>query len=144
MCGAVVCLDCCCKWIQHSPSLSCPCCYDHQFDTSTIRPPSPLVTSLVDDLLICCKRGCKKILRASQYKDHLASSCKGHYHQQLDSPSKITIKDVLAKPMTSPATPAEIQATGHLVRRIMHQNASSTDDQVVVKVPTRGQVSEIT
>ena len=45
----------------------------------------------------------------------------------------MTIKDVLAKQTTSPATPAEIRAAGHLVRRIMQHNSGSTDNQAVVK-----------
>ena len=143
-CGAVVCLDCCCKWIQVTSSVSCPCCYDHPLNSSTIQPPSPLVTALLDDLLISCKRSCKTIVRASKYKYHLASNCQEYCHKVLDSPSQITIEDVLAKPATSPATPAEIRATGHLVRRIMHQNAGSAETQAVVKVSTRGQVSKVT
>ncbi len=69
-CGAVICLDCCCKWIQLSPSLSCPCCYSHSLGRSTLNSPSPLITSLLNDLLINCKRNCMKIVCASQYKAH--------------------------------------------------------------------------
>ena len=67
-CGAVVCLDSCCLWIQYTPSLACPCCYDHPLNSSTIYP-------LVDDLLINCNRNCKKIVRAAQYRDHLTANC---------------------------------------------------------------------
>ena len=118
-CGAVVCLYCCCKWIQCTPSLAWPCCCGHPLNSSTIYPPSPLIAYLVEDLLINCNRHCKNIVRAVQYRDHLAANCQGYYHQLVDSPSKMTIKVVLAKPTTSPATPAEIRAAGHLVRRII-------------------------
>ena len=137
-------MDCCCKWKQCTPSLACPCCYGHPLNSSTIYPPSPLIASLVDVPLINCNRHCKKIVLAAQYRDHLAANCQGHYHQLVDSPSKMTIKDVLAKPTTSPAIPAEIRAAGHLVRRIMEQNSGSTENQAVVKVQTRGQVIKIT
>ena len=140
-CGAVVCLDFCCKWIQCTPSLACHCCYGHPLNSLTIYPPSPLIASLVDDLLINCNRHCKKIVRAAQYRDHLAANCQGYYHQLVDSPSKMTIKDVLTKPTTSPATPVEIRAAGHLVRRIMEHNSGN---QAVVKVQTQGQVIKIT
>ena len=138
-CGAVICLNCCCKWIQSAPSLHCPCCYGHPLNSSTINTPSPLLASLVDDLLINCKRKCNHIVRAVQYRAHLGVNCKEHYYQTINSPaSEMTIKDVLAKPISSPATPAEIRATGQLVRRIMQQNVA-TGNQTVVKVPTRGQ-----
>ncbi len=82
-----------------------------------------------------------KIVRASQYTAHLSANCKEHFHQVIDSPSKITIQDVLTKPITSPTTPAEIKATWHLVRRIMQQNSGCSGNQAVVKIPTRGQVT---
>ena len=28
-CGAVVCFQCCCLWLETSGTLSCPCCYKH-------------------------------------------------------------------------------------------------------------------
>ena len=118
-CGAVVCLDCCCKWIQFTPSLSCPCCYSHSLNSSTIHPASPLIVSIVEGLLTNCRR-----------KQYLG-----------ESTLNMTIQDVLSKPTTSPATPAELKVTGHLVRKII---TSDTKHQGVVKVPTGGQVSEIT
>ena len=48
VCGTIICLRCCVSWIQyHHPPLSCPCCY-FQLDSAHIRPPPPLVLSLVD------------------------------------------------------------------------------------------------
>ncbi len=140
-CGAVVCLDCCCKWIRYSSSLSCPCCHNHSLGRSTLNSPSPLIISLLDDLLIKCKTDCMKIIHAFHYRAHLSSNCKEHFHQVLDSASSVTIEDVLAKPITSPTTPAESKATGHLVRRIMEQNSGCSRNKAVVKVPTRGQVT---
>ena len=65
-----------------------------------------------------------------------AGNCQGYYHHQVDSPSKMTLRDVLAKPVTQPATPAEVRAAGHLVRRILDR----APKEQVVRVPTRGQV----
>ena len=49
----------------------------------------------------------------------------------------MTLRDVLAKPVTVPATPAEVRVAGHLVRWIL----DSGPNEQVVRVPTRGQVS---
>lgn len=142
-CGAVVCLNCCCKWVQFAPSLSCPCCYGDMLNSSTVQLPSSLLMNLLQDLLVNCKKGCGKVVRLVQYQQHLNANCRSHYDQLTDSPSKMTIKDVLAKPTTSPATPAEVRVAEHLVRRILDQDtAHSTKGKGVLKVRTRGQVSK--
>lgn len=139
-CGAVVCLTCCCKWIQYSPTLACPCCYGHQLERSTTLQPPSLVTSLLESLLVHCTKKCGKLVKLREYKLHLNTKCKSHYDQLAYSPSKMTIKEILAKPSTSPATPAEVRVAEHLVRRMM-DDGTSTSSQGVVKVRTRGQVS---
>lgn len=78
-CGAVVCFHCCCTWIQ----LSCPCCYSHPLSTSTIQQPSSLLMSLLQDFLVW---DCEKIVKLQDYQQH---KCKGHYHQSLNSPSRL-------------------------------------------------------
>ena len=51
----------------------------------------------------------------------------------------MTLSDVLAKLITTPATPAEVRVAGHLVRRMLD---CETGEQIV-RVPTRSQVSLI-
>ena len=58
-------------------------------------------------------------MRLDNYGKHVAGNCQGHYHHQVNSPSKMTLRDVLAKPVTVPATPAEIKVAGHLMRRML-------------------------
>ncbi len=141
VCGTIICLKCCTSWIQfHHPPLSCPACYV-QLDCDHIRPPPPLVLSLVEGVLVYCVRGCGKIVKLGQYQQHLKGACQSHYHQLANSPSKVTISEVLARPSTSPATPAEVKVAEHLVRKIMDQ--SSGDAKGVFKIPRRGQVSEL-
>ena len=75
VCGTIICLECCRRWIQyHHPPLSCPCCYE-KLDTGHIKPPPPLVVSLVEGLLVICVRGCRKILTLGQYQQHLKGAC---------------------------------------------------------------------
>lgn len=141
-CGTILCLKCCKSWVQFQckQSLSCPCCYDHRLDSSHIRPPPSLVVSLLNGLLVHCTRMCGKIVRVDHYQKHLQGLCMSHYHQRIDSPSKLTISEVLSRPTTSPVTPAEVRVAGHLVRKIMDSGGSSSEG--VVKVQTRGQVSK--
>lgn len=135
-CGAVVCLDCCCKWIQFSPQLSCPCCYNDPLNSSTIQAPSFLLESLLGSLLVNCTKGCGKHVKVVQYQRHLDGHCKSHY--VADSPSKMTLQEVLLKPTTSLVTPVEKRATEHLMRRLIDQSP----DNGVMKVKTRGQVNK--
>ena len=44
-CSNLVCVACCCSWIEHRGELECPCCYDHQLGKDTVRQPSPVITS---------------------------------------------------------------------------------------------------
>jgi hypothetical protein len=138
-CGTIICLGCCTSWIQfHHPPLSCPCCYD-SLGSKHIRSPPPLVVTLLEGLLLYCVRGCGKIVRVGQYGEHLKGACHSHYHQLVDSPSKATLCDVLSRPSTSPATPAEVRVAGHLVRKILDQG----DAKGVFNIPRRGKVSKL-
>ena len=140
-CGVIICSTCCSKWVAvcmaQRLQISCPCCYSHLLDRQSIRPPPPLVLSLLAGVLVYCGKGCGKLVRHDSYDKHVAGNCQGHYHHQVDSPSKMTLQDVLARPVTVPATPAEIRVAGHLMRRML----DSDPNEQVVRVPTRGQVS---
>ena len=139
-CGAIVCLQCCQNWVMHRSSdapLSCPCCYTHEFCSSQVRPPPGVIVSLVESLLVRCVRECGRLVKLEEYKKHLEANCRRHYQQCIHSPSKVTLKEVLEKPTTSPATVAEKRVAEHLVRIII----GITENQVF-KVPTRGQASK--
>ncbi len=141
-CGAILCLECCKSWVQFhcSHTLSCPSCYDQRLDSTHISAPPDMVVSLLQGLLVHCKRLCGKIVRVENYHKHLQGQCSSHYHLSVDSPSKLTIGEVLSRPSASPATPAEVKVAGHLVRKLMDHGSSSSSEGVV-KVQTCGQVS---
>ena len=40
--------DCCCKWLQFSQKLDCPCCYSHQLSTETIKTPNSVILGLFE------------------------------------------------------------------------------------------------
>ena len=135
-CGSILCLQCLRDWML-SPSVTCPCCYC-DLDRNHIRPPPPLIVTLMEGLLICCTRKCGKVIRVDQYVQHLQGQCRSHYQQQLHSPSRMTIKEVLSRPTTAPSTPSELCLTEHLVRKMLDQSSSSTDG--ILQIKTRGQV----
>lgn len=143
-CGYTVCATCCCKWLQFVETPVCPGCYGRDFInshilcTSDINPPSSLLTNLLDGVLVTCRRNCGKLVTLGQYIHHLEANCRSHYSQSINSPSKMTVSEVMAKSAQSPATPVEVRLTEHLVRRMMDQ---SSDGNGVVKVPTHGQVT---
>ena len=65
---------------------------------------------------------------------HAQNKCLSHYKVS-DSPSKVTMSDMLSRRTNLPATPAERKVAGHLVKKILNQNCNG-----VLKVPTSGQV----
>ena len=137
-CGNVVCFDCCYKYISSATSrpITCLCCYHHHLEPATISAPPSMVLNLLSGLLVTCGRGCGRLVRANLYIKHCESKCVGFYHQEVNSPSKMTLRDVLSKPTNLPPTPVEKKVTQHLVRRLLDESP-----QQVIRVPTRGQVS---
>ena len=140
-CGNIICYSCCYRWITATMSspISCPCCYNHHLDTTTIHPPPPMVTNLLSGLLVTCSKGCGRLVRADQYTKHLDTNCTGHYHIQVNSPSKMTLRDVLSKPAIAPPTPAEKKVAKNLFERLLNDSP----EQVIRVASTRGQVSRV-
>ncbi len=99
-------------------SLQCPCCKQHTLDCSTISRPSTILLSLLEEVVISCVKNCNNQVIIKNYSMHLAGHCKV-YSEDINSPSKVTLRQVLSKPSTSPATLAEVKATHQLVRRAL-------------------------
>ncbi len=139
-CDPAVCATCCCQAIQTSFSLKCPCCYSQLLSSATISRPPAFLVSCLNDLQVTCVRKCGKAVKIQLYQQHLAGKCRSHY-EDLNSPSKVTLRDVLNRPASSPATSAEMRATHHLVRRVLNQEGSSSSSSSIITIPTSGQVS---
>lgn len=73
---------------------------------------------------------------------HLKGACQTHYHQLIDSPSSMTMSEVLSRPFTSPATPAEVRVAEHLVKIIMDHGTGESSEERIFKIPRRGEVSK--
>ena len=133
-CSNLVCVACCCSWIEHRGELECPCCYDHQLGKDTVRQPSPVITDLMGQLKIQCN-SCKNITTVQQYDHHRKSRCRLYF----DSP-QLSVHDILEKSPTTPTIPVEKRVAESLIRRLMAESR----DESVIRVPTRGQVIIIT
>ena len=65
--------------------------------TKHIRVTSTCVHDLLKGLLVSCPLGCKMIVRAGDFKDHVKSKCKDHYQSSVGSPSRVTAKEMMAR-----------------------------------------------
>ncbi len=92
-------------------------CNRHTLSSETISTPSPLFLSLLSESIVVCYRKCGNMMKLQDYTAHLNNHCRSHHAN--NSPSKVTLKDILSNPSTSPATPVECQAAQHLVSRLM-------------------------
>ena len=81
--------------------------------------------SLINDLVVTCIRKCGNVVKLEKYGEHLSSNCR-NCCENVNSPSKVTLRDVLSKPSTSPATSVEVRAAHHLVKRLLHQGEESS------------------
>ncbi len=140
-CDRVVCASCCCQDIQASYSLTCSCCYNHLLSSSTVSRPLTFLLSVLNDQHITCVRKCGKVVKIRRYQVLLAGNCRSHY-EDFSSPLKVTLRDVLDKLSSSPATAADMIATHHLVCRVLCQEDGNSGASSIITVPTGGQVSD--
>ena len=78
------------------------------------------------------------MVRLEMYSKHARGKCRSHY-EVVDSPSRMTMSEVLSRPTNVPATPAEMRVAEHLVKKIINDQSES-DSKGVLRVPTSGQV----
>ena len=60
--------------------------------------------------MVHCTKNCGKMVKLGSYIKHLKDQCRSHY-EVIKSPS---IKDILSRPTSLPATPAEKKIAEHL------------------------------
>ena len=135
-CGNMVCLTCCCTWVETSLRVDCPCCYNHPLHGPNVSAPSKVTMQFLGTLLVDCQEGCNRTVRAGEYSRHVDSGCTTSVQQRILSPSKTTIRQILQKPVDTPTTPAEKRVAENLIRRLMTESSGN-----VVKVTTKGMVS---
>ena len=124
--------------IDHFP---CPSCKGtHEITVSSFPEATEVVMKVAGELLVTCDRvGCSEVVPLKNLRTHMNSGCTYAFHTF--SPSKLTVGQILSRPLTSTPTTAERRAATSVVKRLMGSSpagqGSCTD---VVKLPTAGQV----
>ena len=115
-----ICLDIVQRPVQLIPYSMCPLLLqkytDHLFFTVPMLLQTcaqqwnyfPTLTSLLNESVVACIRKCGNMVKLQDYSNHLDTRCKSH-NVNMNSPSKVTLKDVLCLSTTSPATPVELK-----------------------------------
>ena len=82
-CGQMSCTACLCAWVKHTVTLDpllCPCCpLAHSITVDQLHPVPPVMTKLLDTVLVQCKR-CQQTVAGSHHLVHLESGCKTYVH----------------------------------------------------------------
>ena len=107
-CSNLVCAECISSLAESS--LQCPCCKEHhELSPTLFVPASDVVLKVIGALLI-------QILLYSGYEcqEHVKSGCEAHIASF--SPSKLTMKQIISRPLQSPPTDSifrELWANSH-------------------------------
>ena len=98
---------------------------------------------VLGDLLVTCDKPlCTEVVALKNLQKHMASGCTHEIHTF--SPSKLTVGQILSRPLTSPPTTAERKAATSVVKRLIGTSAdgegTSRSRKDMVRLPTAGQV----
>ena len=130
-CGAIVCSNCCCTWLNLRHELLCPCCYgDHLRDITTVRAPCNLVLDALKCIPVICSK-CKNEILLSDYATDLGSGC-------AFVPVNSIVSEILSHPVNQPLSPIESQLQTNVKRSLL---SSPTKGVVVLK--THGKVVKL-
>ena len=75
---------------------------------------------------------------------HIASGCRSKRGPASYSPSKLTVGQIIARPLTSPPTLIEQKAASRIMKRMLSSSSepSSSSASNLIELPTKGQVRE--
>ncbi len=123
-CKHLLCCSCCVQLLRsHLKSIPCPHCqHNHKLETSSFQPPPPIVDKLLQQLVVKCDREkCSKVVHLCDLQSHLDSKCILKSTTVMQS---ITVDQILQQPANTPPTQIEMEAAGHVVRKILAQSPS--------------------
>jgi hypothetical protein len=120
----------------------CPSCGDvHPITSTTFTPVSEVVLKVIAGLLLHCDQStCTSVVSLQHLRAHVQSGCTNTI--PAFSPSKITVGQILSRPLQSPPTSAEQKAAAKVVQRLLHTPESGAMSPVI-KLTTDGTVSEL-
>ena len=120
-------MECLVKQIQEG-KLTCPLCFEHPLTTDFFRTPNTITMGILGQLPVKCGF-CKFQVQASNFKIHTDSRCNLH-GVATDSPSKLTVGDILKMPVETTPTQAERRVAGHVIKQMLGNTSG------LVQVPT--------
>lgn len=145
-CRKLICATCISERVRGADlsDMPCPCCkLSHKITSSTFPPASEVVLKVLEALLLNCDKPlCTAVVGLKHLKDHVDSGCQNV--ATTFSPSKLTIGQILSRPLQSPPTVVEQKAAANVVQRLMRTScapATQTSSSPVVKLSTDGTVS---
>ncbi len=127
------------------PTVSCPCC-DQTHDGSSFSPAPDVVTKVLGSLLVQCEKpSCTQVVELRNLRVHINTGCQSE--TALYSPSKLTVAQLLSRPLTSPPTTKEQKAATSVVKRMITSSSTArplepglSSHTRLLKLPTDGQV----
>ena len=150
-CNTLVCAKCIGSLIlTSSSSVQCPGCMEHHDVSPTLFvPASDVVLKVLGTLLVHCDEpSCIAVVHLKHLAEHVNSGCK-MYTAPSFSPSKLTMGQILTRPLQSVPTVVEQKAAASIVKRLLHASppsggsSESPQPAPVVKLTTDGTVSII-
>lgn len=147
-CRKLICATCISEHVRGAnlSDMPCPCCkQSHSITSSSFPPASEVVLKVIEALLLHCDKPlCTAVVELKHLRDHVESGCQNTLTTY--SPSKLTIGQVLSRPLQSPPTVVEQKAAAKVVQRLMHTSTTSATQTLpspVVKLTTAGTVSNL-
>ena len=145
-CRKRVCAKCISDHVRNSEdiSLHCLCCNTiHTINSASFYPPaSELALKVLGSMLVKCEKpDCTHIMALSNLKKHIESGC--CQRDLAYSPSKLTLGQILSRPLTSPPTTVEKKAATVVVKRMLGEtgpSSSGVEKSSLVQLPTAGLV----
>ena len=141
-CRKLLCVDCISTSLLTEDHLNphelpCPSCKEcHSLTTTSFTPASEFTLKILGGLLLSCDHPlCSAIVSLKFLKLHVQSGCK--VTETTFSPSKLTIGQIISRPLLSPPTSAEQKAAANVVKRLI-QTSPATGTTSVVKLTTEG------
>ena len=138
-CRKLVCAECISKFVRTADlaNMPCPCCEQlHNIESASFSPASDVIIQILQALLLHCDEPyCSAVVELKNLKEHVTAGCTIHQV----SPSKLTIGQVISRPLQSPPTITEQRAAANVVRRLMC-SSPAPGPSCVVQLTTEGKV----
>ena len=129
-------------------SFPCPSCKEvHEISDSSHPSANEMVVKVLGELLLTCdEMSCSDIVALKNLRKQVTSGCKFDTYNTF-SPSKLTVRQIISRPLTSPPTSTEKIAASRVVKRMLgcsnEPSTSTSPSGPVIKLPAAGQVRRL-